>query len=159
MSDTRTQQVRPTSTADLEGLLGQRIGPSEWFEIDQERIDAFADLTEDRQWIHVDPDRAADSEFGSTIGHGLLTLALGPKMMYELMSFEGFAHSLNYGYQKVRFPAPLPVGSRVRMYMTVSAVEKLREGAKCTITQEFVRAGQEKPVCFAEAVSYFVDGK
>jgi acyl dehydratase len=151
-------QVCPASTADLKELLGRRIGPTGWFEITQAKIDAFADLTEDRQWIHVDPKRAAASGFGSTIGHGLFTLALGPKMMYELMSFDGFAHSLNYGYQKIRFPSPLPVDSRIRMYMTVSDVEELDLGAKFTVTQEFEREGQEKPVCVAEAVSWFVDG-
>jgi acyl dehydratase len=157
-STPRPPRVCPASTADLKELLGRRIGPTEWFEITQAKIDAFADLTEDRQWIHVDPKRAAASEFGSTIGHGLFTLALGPKMMYELMSFDSFAHSLNYGYQKVRFPSPLPVDSRIRMYMTVSDVEELDVGAKFTVTQEFEREDQEKPVCVAEAVSWLVDG-
>ena len=91
MSSSPDPMVRPASTADLKDLFGRRIGPTEWFELTQEKIDTFAELTEDRQWIHVDTEKAATSEFGPTIGHGLFTLSLGPKMMYELMSFEAFA--------------------------------------------------------------------
>src|SRR5664279_6578901 len=106
--------IKPTSVQDLKDLVGTKLGPTEWHDITQDRINAFADLTGDHQWIHVDPERANASDFGSTIAHGLYSLSIGPRFMEDLMAFDGFAHSLNYGYEKVRFPAPLPVGSRIR---------------------------------------------
>jgi acyl dehydratase len=120
--------VRPTTVAELRALEGTELGPTAWHEITQERVDAFAKATEDFQWIHVDPVRAADSPLGGTIAHGLFTLSLGPKFMEELLAFDGFAHSLNYGYDKVRFPAPVPVGSRVRMRATITAVADVPGG-------------------------------
>ena len=136
---------------------GDTYGPSEWLEVTQERIDRFAEATEDRQWIHVDPERAAAGPFGTTIGHGLLTLSLGPVFMEELVSFEGFAHALNYGYGRVRFPAPTPVDSRVRMRLTIDAVEPVAGGAQMTATQTFEREGESKPICVAEALARFVE--
>jgi len=149
--------VNPSSIADLESLVGQELGPTGWKVIDQARIDGFAETTEDRQWIHVDTARAAAGPFGSTIGHGLLTLALGPIFMEELISFDGFAHALNYGYGRVRFPAPTPVGSRVRMRIRIESVERVPGGAQLTVTQTFEREGQEKPVCVAESIGRFVE--
>ena len=149
--------VRPESVADLRELLGRELGPTDWWEVTQERIDAFADATGDHQWIHVDPARAADSPLGTTIAHGLLTLSLGPKFMEELMAFDGFAHSLNYGYAKVRFPAPVPVGSRVRMRATITDVADVSGGAQVTTTQVIEREGSEKPVCVAESIGRFVE--
>ena len=150
-------QARPTSTADLQALIGTELGPTGWWEVTQERIDAFADLTGDHQWIHVDPARAAASPLGSTIAHGLLTLSLGPMLVEELIAFDGFAHSLNYGYAKVRFPSPLPVGSRVRMRATIVAVDPVANGAQVTVTQVFERDGSSKPVCVAESIGRFVE--
>ena len=149
--------LRPTTVAELRALEGVALGPTEWYDITQERVDAFAELTEDRQWIHVDPVRAADSVLGSTIAHGLFTLGLGPKFMEELMAFDGFAHSLNYGYEKVRFPAPLPVGSRIRMHATITAVDDVPGGAQVTTTQTFEREGADKPVCVAASIGRFVE--
>jgi acyl dehydratase len=147
---------RPASIDDLRALIGQPLGPTAWKPVDQGRIDAFAEVTEDRQWIHVDPARAAASPLGSTIGHGLLTLSLGPTFSGELVSFEAFAHSLNYGYGKVRFPAPVPVGSRLRMRLEIVSVEERDGSAQVTAIQTFEREGGEKPVCVAEAVSRVV---
>jgi len=147
----------PGSVADLEALVGRELGPTDWRVVDQVRIDGFAEATEDRQWIHVDPERAAAGPFGSTIGHGLLTLSLGPVFTEELIRFDGFAHALNYGYGRVRFPAPTPVGSRVRMRIRVESVERVPAGAQLTVTQTFEREGQEKPVCVAESLARFVE--
>jgi acyl dehydratase len=99
---------------ELKTKIGEELGVSDWHEVTQEAIDAFADATGDHQWIHVDPERASGTPFGDTIAHGLYTLSLGPKLSDALFSIGGFAFGLNYGYGRVRFPAPLPVGSRVR---------------------------------------------
>jgi acyl dehydratase len=133
--------------------VGDLYGPSSWIDVPQERIDAFADATGDHQWIHVDPERAKDSPLGGTIAHGLLTLSLAPAMTASLLSFEGFAFALNYGYNRVRFPGPLPVGSRVRMRATLANVEDIPGGAQITIVQTFEREGVDKPVCVAESVA------
>ena len=143
---------------ELRAKVGQELGVSEWHDVTQERIDAFADATGDHQWIHVDPERAAQTPWGSTIAHGLYTLSLGPQFTFALFTIEGFAFGLNYGYNKVRFPAPLPVNSRVRMRATLSSVDDAPGGVQLTITQTFEREGEEKPVCVAEAVSRMYTG-
>jgi acyl dehydratase len=144
--------ARPASAAELRNLIGKRLGPTGWKEIGQERIGAFAEVTEDRQWIHVDPARAAAGPLGGTIAHGLLTLSLGPAMTEELISFDAFTHALNYGYGKVRFPAPVPVGPRLRMLLEVGDVEERSGGVQLAAIQTFERAGGEKPVCVAETL-------
>ena len=108
-----------TGIDELKAKVGEELGVSDWHEVTQAEIDAFADATGDHQWIHVDPERAAQSPFGSTIAHGLYTLGLGPRFTYEAYAVEGFAFGVNYGYDRVRFPAPLPVDSRVRMRATL----------------------------------------
>ena len=108
-----------TGIDELKAKVGEELGVSDWHEVTQEEIDAFADATGDHQWIHVDPERAAQTPFGSTIAHGLYTLGLGPRFTYEVYDVEGFAFGVNYGYDRVRFPAPLPVDSRVRMRATL----------------------------------------
>jgi acyl dehydratase len=143
---------------ELRAKVGEELGVSEWHEVTQEAIDAFADATGDHQWIHVDPDRAAQTPWGSTIAHGLYTLSIGPKFTFDMFTIEGFAFGLNYGYNKVRFPAPLPVNSRVRMRATLSSVDDVPGGVQLTITQTFEREGEEKPVCVAEAVSRMYTG-
>src|SRR3954453_14036583 len=120
---------------ELRDKVGQEVGVSDSHEVTQERIDAFAEATEDHQWIHVDPERAAETPFGGTIAHGLYTLSLGPRLTYELFSVDGFAFALNYGFGKVRFPAPLPVGSNVRLRATLSSVEDVAGGVQVTVTQ------------------------
>jgi acyl dehydratase len=145
-----------TTLAGLEGLReaeGRELGVTEWREITQADVDAFAEATGDHQWIHVDPERAAASPLGGTIAHGLLTLSLAPAMTASLLSFEGFAFALNYGYDRVRFPAPLPVGARLRMRATLASVQDIPGGAQITIVQTFEVDGGTKPVCVAESLA------
>ena len=132
---------------------GDTFGPSSWIEVGQDRIDAFADATEDHQWIHVDRERAAAGPFGGTIGHGYLTLSLLPAMTEEVVPRqEGVGMSINYGLNKVRFPAPVPSGSRVRGTFRVEAVEESDWGHQATMTATIEREGGDKPVCVAEIV-------
>jgi acyl dehydratase len=152
-----TEPVRPTTVAELRALVGAELGPTAWYDVTQERIDAFAAATGDHQWIHVDPARAAESPLGTTIAHGLLTLSLGPHFMEALMAFDGFAHSLNYGYEKVRFPAPVPVGSRLRMRATITDVSDVPGGAQVTTTQTIEVEGGGKPVCVAQSIGRFYE--
>jgi acyl dehydratase len=142
-----------TGLDELRAAEGQEIGVTGWREITQDEVDAFADVTGDHQWIHVDPARAAQSPLGGTIAHGLFTLSLAPAMTESLLSFEGFAFALNYGYNRVRFPAPLRVGSRVRLRATLSDVQDILGGAQITIVQTFEVEGSEKPVCVAESLA------
>jgi acyl dehydratase len=141
--------------------VGQ-VRRSAWMEITQARIDAFADATDDHEWVHVDRDAAARSAFGSTIAHGLLTLSLGPHLSRQLFALDTtqgsadeaahsgrFAYGLNYGFEKVRFTAPLPVGSRVRLRATLLSVEDVPGGIQVAVEQAFEREGTDKPVCVA----------
>jgi acyl dehydratase len=143
---------------ELKGKVGAELGVSDWVEVTQEAIDAFAEATGDHQWIHVDPARAKDTPFGGTIAHGLYTLSLGPQLSYSLFEVQGVAFGLNYGYNKVRYPAPLPVGSKVRMRATLTAAEDIPGGLQTTVTQTFEREGGDKPVCVAESVSRVYGG-
>lgn len=153
-----TDRARPVSVLDLRRLVGVELGPGAWHDVTQDLVDHFAEVTGDRQWIHVDTARAQNSAFGGTIAHGLFSLSLGPALVDELLAFDGFAHTLNYGYEKVRFPAPLPVGSRIRLRATVRSVDDLGGGtAHVVITQHFEREGSDKPVCVAESVGRFTE--
>lgn len=154
---TETSQRRsPSSVKDLQDLIGVELGPTEWHTVDQERINGFAELTDDRQWIHTDPERAATSAFGSTIAHGLYSLSRTPAFMEELMAFDGFAHSLNYGYNKVRFIHPLPVDSQIRMRAEVVAADETAPGQVNVTTKLTVEAdGIEKPIVVAESIGRF----
>ena len=143
---------------ELKAKVGEELGVSDWHEVTQERVNAFAEATEDFQWIHVEPERAKDTPFGGTIAHGLYTLSLGPKFSYSLFTLDGFAFGLNYGYDKVRFPAPVPVGSRVRMRATLAKVDEVPGGLQFTITQTFEIEGSEKPACVAESLSRVYGG-
>ena len=153
MIDLTSLPVEPASLEDLEGLVGQTIGPTEWHHVTQDVVNRFADATGDQQWIHVDTERAAASPLGSTIAHGLYSLSLGPVFTYSLLSFDAFTHALNYGYDKVRFPAPLPVGSRIRMRMKVVGVERATGGAQVRLEQVYEREGSSKPIAVAESLS------
>ena len=133
--------------------VGASFGPSSWIDVPQEKIQAFADATGDHQFIHVDPERAAQTPFGGTIAHGYLTLSLLPVMSYEVVPHEedgGMA--LNYGLNRVRFPAPVPSGSRVRGSFEVDTVEEQDWGRQVTLTATVERDGGDKPVCVAEVV-------
>jgi acyl dehydratase len=132
--------------------VGDVYGPSSWIGVPQERIDAFAEATDDRQWIHVDPAAAKDGPFGSTIAHGYLTLALLPSASYEVVPRQGGRMSINYGLNRVRFPAPVPVGSRVRTTFEVVALEEHDWGGQATMRATVERDGGDKPVCVAEVV-------
>ncbi|MGB2711669.1 MAG: MaoC family dehydratase [Conexibacter sp.] len=143
---------------DIKARIGQELGVSDWHEVTQEAIDAFADVTGDHQWIHVDVERAKDTPFGGTIAHGYYTLSLAPMFSYALFSVEGFAFGINYGVNKVRFPAPLPVGSKVRMRAAIASVEDVPGGIQMATTLTFEREGGEKPVCVAETLARLYTG-
>ncbi|HEV2590327.1 MAG TPA: MaoC family dehydratase [Gaiellaceae bacterium] len=131
--------------------VGDVYGPSSWIDVPQERINAFADATGDQQWIHVDPEKAKDGPFGGTIGHGYLTLSLLPVASYEVVPRQG-GMAINYGLNKVRFPAPVPVGSRVRATFEVIDVDEQDWGGQATMRATVEREGGDKPVCVAETV-------
>jgi acyl dehydratase len=131
---------------------GDEYGPSSWIDVSQERIDAFAAATGDRQWIHVDPARAAAGPFGTTIGHGYLTLSLLPVMSYEVVPRQEGGMAVNYGLNKVRFPAPVPSGSRVRGTFRVEAIDESDWGFQATMSATVERDGGDKPVCVAELI-------
>jgi acyl dehydratase len=133
-------------------VAGAEFGPSSWIDVSQARINAFADATGDHQWIHVDPERAAQGPFGGTIGHGYLTLSLLPVMSYEVVPPQDGGMSINYGLNKVRFPAPVPSGSKVRGTFRVDAVEESDWGFQATMVATIEREGGDKPVCVAEVV-------
>jgi acyl dehydratase len=143
---------------DLKSKVGEEIGVSAWREVTQDDIDRFAEVTGDDQWIHVDPDRAKDTPFGGTIAHGFFTLSLAPRFSYDLWTLEGVAMALNYGLNKMRFPSPLPVGSKVRMRVTVQSVEDIPGGAQLTMLNTFEREGGDKPVCVAESLTRVYTG-
>ncbi len=135
---------------ELKAKIGEELGVSSWHEVTQEDINTFADVTGDHQWIHVDPERAKETPFGGTIAHGFYTLSLGPKFQEEIVAFEGFSFAMNYGLGKVRFPSPVPVGSKVRMRGAIAAVEDVPGGVQFTVAQTFEIEGGAKPVCVAE---------
>jgi len=140
--------------AELEAAVGKELGPTDWLTIDQERVDGFADVTEDHQWIHIDQERAASGPFGTTIAHGFLTLSLLPYFTAELRRIEGARMGINYGLNKVRFPAPVPVGSRVRARATQVSADQLGEGAVQVVTRVTIEIdGNAKPACVADFVT------
>lgn len=140
--------------AGLEALAGEHLGYSDWLEITQERVNTFADATGDHQWIHVDPERAkAESPFGGPIAHGYLTLSLGPVLMPTIMSVSGMKMGVNYGAGKVRFPSPVPVGSKLRLGAQLDSVERLaNDGAQVHMTFTFEVQDAPKPACVAEII-------
>lgn len=143
---------------EVKAHVGQELGVSDWLGVTQEAIDEFADVTGDHQWIHVDPERAKETPFGGTIAHGYYTLSLAPRFTYDMYTFEGFAFALNYGLNRVRFPSPLPVGSKVRMRARLASVEEIPGGAQITTELTFEREGGEKPVCVAETLVRVYEG-
>ena len=142
------------SADDLRNAVGEHLGYSDWHEVDQERINEFADATGDHQWIHVDPERArSESPFGTTIAHGYLTLSLIPWLMSEVIGYEGVKMGVNYGCNKVRFPAPVKVDSRVRAGAELIAAEDVPGGVQVVNRVTIEVEGAEKPSCVAETVS------
>ena len=143
---------------ELKALVGQRIGPSEWREVSQDDINAFAELTGDHQWIHVDIERAkTESPYGTTVAHGNLTLSLIDGLRGELTKMDGFQMGVNYGWNKVRFPAPVPSGSRIRASQELVSVEDVGNGWHQVVVRFMVEVeGSEKPVCVADSVARFL---
>ena len=149
-------EPRTFATVDeLRGAVGEQLGHTDWVEIEQKRIDLFAEATGDHQWIHVDPEKAATGPFGTTIAHGYLTLSLLPLFGPQLISVEGVKMGVNYGTNKVRFPAPVPVGSRLRATGTITAVDDVPGGVQVSVAFTVEREGGDKPVCVAESVSRY----
>jgi acyl dehydratase len=138
----------------VRGLVGQHLGYSDWVTITQEQVNQFADATGDHQWIHVDPERAAkESPFGGPIAHGYLTLSLLPKLMPQIVEITGFRLSVNYGTEKVRFPSPVPVGSRVRAGATLDSAEPIDGGIAMAVTVTVEVEGAGKPAMVATSLS------
>ena len=141
--------------ADAAGLAGTDLGYTEWLEITQDRIDLFADATDDHQWIHVDPARAADGPFGAPIAHGFLTLSLAVKFWSELFDLTGVSTKVNYGLEKVRFISPVAVGSRVRMTATIAEVTEVPGGYQFAVDQTIEIDGGAKPAVVARGLYRF----
>lgn len=149
------ERVFPT-LQDLRAHVGQEVGVSSWVLVDQARIDRFAEATGDHQWIHVDPARAADGPFGSTVAHGFLTLSLIPQFVYEAVQVSASRMGVNYGLNKVRFPAPVPVGSRLRARFKLLSCDPIdgdEDGMHMVMEVTIEREGGTRPVCVAESVS------
>ena len=141
-----------TGPEELKAKIGEELGVSDWHDVTQERIDAFAEATGDHQWIHVDPERAKDGPFGQTIAHGYLTMSLGPVLLPQVLTITGFSMALNYGLNKLRFPSPVPVGSKLRLSAELADVEDVAGGVQVTVRLTFEVEGQDKPACVAEAL-------
>jgi acyl dehydratase len=145
-----------TTLADLPSYRGKELGTSDWVEVTQDRVNTFADATGDHPWIHVDVERAtAESPFGGPIAHGYLTLSLLIPMWSQVLTVTGTTMAVNYGLNKVRFPAPVPVGSKIRLTATLADVEEIAGGAQVTVAAVIEREGGDKPVCIAEPVFRF----
>ena len=147
-----------TGLAELNEYEGKDLGTSDWHEVTQKDIDTFADVTGDHQWIHVDVARAKETPFGGTIAHGYYTLSLAPVLSDQIFELQGFAFALNYGLNKVRFPAPLPVGTKVRMRAKLKELTDIPGGAQLTLGFNFEHEGSEKPVCVAETLVRLYEG-
>jgi acyl dehydratase len=141
-----------TSIQDLRDCVGTHLGVSDWMTIEQPAINKFAEVTRDAQWIHVDPTRAEDGPFGATVAHGLLTLSLCSALLWEVAVVDGMGPAINYGFNKVRFPAPLMVGSRVRMHVSVAEVKDIPRGVEVVYRLTYETQGQDKPPCVADLV-------
>jgi acyl dehydratase len=147
-----------TGLDELRNVEGEVLGTSEWHEVTQEDVDTFADVAGDHQWIHIDPERARQTPFGGTIAHGYYTLSLAPRLSDQILRLDGFAFGLNYGLNKVRFPAPVPVGSRMRMTCKLAKLEDIPGGAQVTFENTFEVEGGDKPVCVAESLARVYTG-
>jgi acyl dehydratase len=160
MSSMTSRIPMPTVTTvdELRALVGKELGASEFHPVTQEDIDAFAEITGDDQWIHTDPERAKVTPFGGTIAHGYYTLALAPRLLADVLALDGFAMAVNYGVEKLRFPAPLPVGQRVRARVHFDSIDEFAGGATLTLTLTFERESPGKPVCVARALYRVYEG-
>ena len=144
-------QTTASGIDEIKALKGKHLGHSEWLEIDQDRVNAFADATLDHQWIHVDRERAEkESPFGTTIAHGYLTLSLVPHLYHQVLEVKDVKMTINYGLNKLRFPSPVPVGSKVRMGVEVDEVEEVKGGVQCVMKCTTEVDGGDKPAMVAE---------
>ena len=141
--------------AQLLGATGRHLGYSEWLQVDQRRIDLFAEATGDHQWIHVDPERAAAGPFGKTIAHGYLTLSLANLFLPQIMRVENTSMGVNYGCERVRFPAPVPVGSRLRGGGEVLSAEEVKGGVQVVVRLTIEIEGSDRPACVIDTISRF----
>jgi acyl dehydratase len=141
---------------EVKAAVGRHLGTSDWLEITQDRIDRFADATGDHQWIHVDPVRAAAGPFGTTIAHGYLTLSLSNALLPDIVEVQGFSMGINYGVGKVRFPAPVPVGSRLRASAELVAADDVAGGVQTTVLITVELEGSAKPACVIESLSRYL---
>lgn len=141
---------------ELIAAEGEQLGPTEWLEITQERVNVFADATEDHQWIHVDPERAGAGPFGGTIAHGLLTLSLIPYFTHQLYSVDNVAMAINYGYNRVRFITPVRVGARLRARAEIATVTQLDNAVQATLNTTVEIEGSDKPAAVAESIVRFI---
>lgn len=141
--------------ADLLGMVGTKAGPTSWLQVDQDRVDGFADVTGDHQWIHVDVERAKDGPFGGTIAHGYLTLSLVNHFLPELIEVRGFAHAVNVGLDKLRFLAPVKTGSRIRAVSEVISAEEVKGAIQAVVRVTIEIEGSDKPACIADTVSRY----
>lgn len=144
--------TRTVHIDQLHTLVGETLGPTGWHDMTQDMVNDFADVTGDKQWIHTDPERAAEGPFGGTIAHGFFTLSLAPVLTWELLEVDGVALTVNYGLNKVRFPAPVPVGTAVRATVTLTELTDVEGGMQGVLTLAVERDGGSKPVCVAEQV-------
>ena len=156
---TQSDNEQVTVFADLVGLTaakGAELGPTDWLTVDQARVDQFAEATDDHQWIHVDPERAASGPYGGTIAHGLLTLSLLPHFMQRLYRVDGAAMAINHGFNKVRFITPVRVGSRLRARSTLTTVTEVGGGLQATLTTTIEVDGSDKPAAVVESIVRYV---
>jgi acyl dehydratase len=135
---------------------GSQLGPTDWLEVTQDRVNLFADATDDHQWIHVDPERAANGPFGGTIAHGLLSLSLLPHFTHQLYTVDNIAMAINYGYNKVRFITPVPVGSKIRARAEIAKVDQLEGAVQAMLTTTVEIEGSDKPAAVAESIVRFI---
>ena len=135
---------------------GAELGPTDWLEVTQDRVNLFADATDDHQWIHVDPERAANGPFGGPIAHGLLTLSLLPHFTHQLYTVDNIAMAINYGYNKVRFITPVRVGAKIRARAQIAKVDQLDGAVQATVTVTVEIDGSDKPAAAAESIVRFI---
>ena len=145
-----------TSAEELKAAVGEQLGYSDWLEVDQKRIDLFAEATGDHQWIHVDPEKAAAGPFGTTIAHGYLTLSLLPLLVPQVLKVDNVRMGVNYGTNKVRFPAPVPVGSRIRAGASIAGAQETPAGVQVSLQWVIELENSTKPACVAETVVLLV---
>lgn len=145
------------NAAEIAAAAGSELGVSEWVEINQDRINDFADATGDRQWIHIDTERAANGPFGTTIAHGYLTLAMIPLLGAQVYAFAGDVARVNYGLNSVRFVSPVPAGSKIRSRVELIAVEDVDKGQRVTLLHTIELKGADRPACVAETVTLLME--